>query len=352
MLEGAPAVLAGLPWQAVYGASGTVGAVSDMARAEQWTDGAITLQVLDQLHDRLLDAGHVDRVALAGLKDDRRAVIGGGLSILRALCNVLRLDRIEPARGALRHGVLYEMINREAPQQDVRAATVARLQQKFGVDTVQARRVADMALWLFAALHPQATPEARGQPKAELGRRTARVRHGGVARRASTGTASTSFGTPMRPASPSISCSVWPRWCWRSAAGCARWSRRCRDPVLRDQTLVLRIALLLCHARSDPEPGRLQLQHTGDGYRLVIEPAWAELHPQSIFLLREEQKAWSRMSWVFEVRVDGLRPGRLHRLRRLHAHQKRLGACLGVWLRGCATTRPRPCESSRVLRCR
>ena len=60
-LEGAQGVLASERWDAVYGASGTVGAVSDVLRAEGMTDGTITAVALDALVRRLIDAGHVDR---------------------------------------------------------------------------------------------------------------------------------------------------------------------------------------------------------------------------------------------------------------------------------------------------
>ena len=48
-LEGAQGVLAAERWDAVYGASGTVGAVSDVLRAEGMTDGTITAAALDAL---------------------------------------------------------------------------------------------------------------------------------------------------------------------------------------------------------------------------------------------------------------------------------------------------------------
>ena len=73
MLEGAAEALGAHEWDAVYGASGTVGAVSDVLRAEGLTDGTITREGMDVIVRRLIDAGHADRVQLAGLKDDRRA---------------------------------------------------------------------------------------------------------------------------------------------------------------------------------------------------------------------------------------------------------------------------------------
>jgi exopolyphosphatase/guanosine-5'-triphosphate,3'-diphosphate pyrophosphatase len=76
------------------------------------------------------------------------------------------------------------------------------------------------------------------------------------------------------------------------------------DPVLRDQALVLRIAIVLCHARRDPAQGRLRLAHVLGGWLLEIDTAWADAHPQSMYLLREEEKAWARTPWPLELRID------------------------------------------------
>jgi exopolyphosphatase/guanosine-5'-triphosphate,3'-diphosphate pyrophosphatase len=114
-LGDAASLLAGASWRGVYGAAGTVRAVSDILRAEGMSDGVITPHALSDLVDRMARAGHVDRLALRGLQDNRRPVIGGGLAVLQALCKVLGLERIEPARGALRHGVLLELAPGAAP---------------------------------------------------------------------------------------------------------------------------------------------------------------------------------------------------------------------------------------------
>jgi exopolyphosphatase/guanosine-5'-triphosphate,3'-diphosphate pyrophosphatase len=303
-LEGAQGVLAGERWDAVYGASGTVGAISDVLRAEGMSDGTITTAALDAMVRRLIDAGHVDRVELAGLKDDRRPVLGGGVAIVRALMSLLNLDRIVPARGALRHGVMIEMLDRDAPARDIRSASVQRLQRQFAVDVAQAQRVSDMASWLFAALHP--APDQRLQRAAQMLRCAAALhevgmavshesyhRHGEyiVRRHAAAGFAGSSARAPGHAGAG-------------AAAVCAKPTMRWPPAVLRDQALVLSIAIVLCHARRDPAPGQLRLANMVGGWLLVIDTPWADAHPQSIHLLREEEKAWSRTPWPLELRID------------------------------------------------
>jgi exopolyphosphatase / guanosine-5'-triphosphate,3'-diphosphate pyrophosphatase len=304
-MEGAQGVLASEHWDAVYGASGTFGAVSDVLRAEGMTDGTITVAALDALVRRLVEAGHVDRVNLAGLKDDRRPVIGGGVAIVRALVDLFDLERIAPADGALRHGVMIEMLDRDAPARDIRTASVQRLQRQFAVDVVQAQRVSDMALWLFAALHP--APDQRLQRATQMLRCAAALHEVGMV---------VSHDSYHRHGEYIVR--------HADAAGFADHqlerlgtlvlAQRGRlrkvedaliaDAVLRDQTLSLRIAIVLCHARRDPTAGRLRLAHMVGGWRLIIGTQWADAHPLSIHLLREEEKAWSRTPWPLELRID------------------------------------------------
>ena len=304
VLEGSQGLLANERWDAVYGASGTVGAVSDVLRAEGLTDGTITAAALDALVRRLVDAGHVEKVVLSGLKDDRRPVIGGGVAIVRALFDLLNLERMAPTRGALRHGVMIEMLDRDAPARDIRTASVQRLQRQFAVDVVQAQRVTDMALWLFAAVQPQ--PDQRLQRAVAMLRCAAALHEVGMA---------VSHEGHHRHGEYIVR--------HADAAGFAdhqlerlatlvllqRGGLRkgeqslASDAVLRDQALALRIAIVLCHARRDPAPGELRLGHKSGGWLLAIDTAWADAHPQSIHLLREEEKAWSRTPWPLELRI-------------------------------------------------
>ena len=72
-------------WEVAYGSSGTIGAVGDMLAAAGHPPGTITPEGLDWLQERMLRAQSADRLRLEGLKEERRPVIGGGLSVLRAV---------------------------------------------------------------------------------------------------------------------------------------------------------------------------------------------------------------------------------------------------------------------------
>ncbi len=103
-------------WSHAYGSSGTAGAiVKVLAHATQEPKGWITRQGLDWLHGELLRAGHVSRVNIGGLKEELRPMIGGGMSVMRALFSLLGIERMRVTHGALRHGVLYELADRLPP---------------------------------------------------------------------------------------------------------------------------------------------------------------------------------------------------------------------------------------------
>jgi exopolyphosphatase / guanosine-5'-triphosphate,3'-diphosphate pyrophosphatase len=73
-----------------------------------------------------------------------------------------------------------------------------------------------------------------------------------------------------------------------------------REEAFALQVLCLRLAVLLCHARSLPVLGALTASRHGRTVALAMESAWADAHPRTLFLLREEQAIWER-SEVFRL---------------------------------------------------
>ena len=76
------------------------------------------------------------------------------------------------------------------------------------------------------------------------------------------------------------------------------------EPVFATQLLALRLAVLLCHARRDPDAQPLRVAIAGPReFSVSCQPSWAELYPQSAHLLREEVLAWQKAGW--RVRLSG-----------------------------------------------
>ncbi|NOT68923.1 MAG: exopolyphosphatase [Methylophilaceae bacterium] len=146
-------------WQEAVGSSGTARALGEILRLNDWSDGAITHDGLKQLRNQLIKAKDTKRLVLAGLSEDRAAVIPGGLAIMMAAFEVLNIERMTTVSTALREGVLYELLGR-MNYHDIREATVNNFMRRYHVDIAQANRVEKLALSLLSQVDHQLTMDA------------------------------------------------------------------------------------------------------------------------------------------------------------------------------------------------
>jgi exopolyphosphatase / guanosine-5'-triphosphate,3'-diphosphate pyrophosphatase len=73
----------------------------------------------------MIQAGHSDRIDLAGLSERRRPVIAGGLLILEAVMQTLAIEQLQVSPFALREGLLHDLMGR-LEQRDPRERSVRR----------------------------------------------------------------------------------------------------------------------------------------------------------------------------------------------------------------------------------
>ena len=130
------------------GTSGTIRATETVARELGLTDAGLTLPIVEELIDEVMDFDTVEDLSLRGLSERRAQVWPGGLSILAELFRALKLDRIEVSDGALREGLLYDLLGR-LQHEDPRERTVQAMMARYQVDRKQARRVARTAARLY-----------------------------------------------------------------------------------------------------------------------------------------------------------------------------------------------------------
>ncbi len=136
-----------LGWQRATGCSGTALAVQEVLRANKWAD-SITLEGLKRIKQELLVQGHVTKISLRGLEADRVPVFPGGVAILKATFESLGIDRMLTSTGALREGIVYELLGR-VTHEDVKERTIRTFAERYKVDKAQAARVAETAVALF-----------------------------------------------------------------------------------------------------------------------------------------------------------------------------------------------------------
>lgn len=131
-------------WQEAVGSSGTARALGEIIRLNGWSEGEITLHGLNQLRAHLLKARDSKKLQLEGLSTDRAAVLPGGLCIMKAAFEALGITRMTAATGALREGVLYELLGR-MEHHDIREHTVRSFMRRYHADHAQAKRVQKLA---------------------------------------------------------------------------------------------------------------------------------------------------------------------------------------------------------------
>ena len=137
-------------WGSATGASGTIKAVGKVVKKLGLAPYAITLKSLYEIRDIMIKAKRLDKLELPGLKNDRKPVFAGGLAVLIATFEALKIKSMQVSEGALREGLLYEHLGR-IQSEDTRLKTVSSVQQRFQVSQKHARRVSKKAHQLLTA---------------------------------------------------------------------------------------------------------------------------------------------------------------------------------------------------------
>jgi exopolyphosphatase/guanosine-5'-triphosphate,3'-diphosphate pyrophosphatase len=135
-------------WKRAIGSSGTIKATRKIIQELQLAKFGISLYALHHIRDHMIAAKTIDNINLPGLVPERLPVYAGGLAVLIAVFESLLIKSMTVSDGALREGLLYDLMGR-IQQEDVRARAVDELQQRFNIDTNQAKRVHQTALHFF-----------------------------------------------------------------------------------------------------------------------------------------------------------------------------------------------------------
>ena len=296
-------------WDTCYGASGTVGAVADVLTAAGWPEGKVTREGLSWLKDRLFKAQKPEHLRLEGVKEDRKPVIGGGLAVLQAVFDLLHIDEMQVAQGALRHGALFDLIDREGTQ-DVRSEMVEWLAQRFGTDKSQADRVSKTAQTLLQALMPSSAEMLAEERQrylkklhwaCQLHETGLRISHSDYHKHGAYILDNTDLQGFTLDELHRLSQLV-----LGHRGKLRKLELALEDERFVQQLMALRLAVILCHARRDPDLAGLDIgcDVLRKTVRLKINAAWAELWPQSAHLLREEKTAWQKTDWTLQVQPD------------------------------------------------
>jgi exopolyphosphatase/guanosine-5'-triphosphate,3'-diphosphate pyrophosphatase len=149
-------------WKEAIGSSGSARAIADileMNRLNPNGESGISRTGLDRLCSMLLKAGSAEALDIPGIKSDRLPVLPGGIAIMSAIFEELAIEHMSYADGALRLGVLYDLLGR-FHHHDMRDSTVAQFIRRYQVEADQAERVEATALSALTQLTEGSPSEA------------------------------------------------------------------------------------------------------------------------------------------------------------------------------------------------
>ena len=292
-------------WDIAYGSSGTIGAVADVLQIAGWSDHVISRDGLNWLKEKLIKSGRADVLKLDGVKEDRKAVIGGGLAVLIALFDLMQIDEMHSAQGALRHGVLYDLMQRENST-DLRSSMVMALGNRFAVDLPQAERVQKTALTLFKGIldksHYAPDVASRLEKKlnwaAHLLEIGTRISHSDFHKHGAYILDNADLPGFSMPELHRLSQLI-----LGHRGKLKKLELEMKKPEFVLQLLSIRMAAILCHARRDPDLKGVVLKKsdtTENGFVIQCKKSWVLQWPQSAHLLREECIAWQKTPWQLE----------------------------------------------------
>jgi len=288
-------------WDIAMGSSGTARMVCDVLELNGFSSGGITRAGLELLREQLLIWGDARRIDLLGMRPDRIPVLPGGFAIMYAAFCELGIEQMEPALGALREGVLYDLLGR-FHHHDMREVTSKQFMRRYHVDTRQAERVKNLADQLaLQFLEGQATEEALrllewASDMHEIG---ISVAHSGYHKH----TAYILANADM----PGFSKKEQARLSLLALAHRGKLEKtRSLVNTQEDIALImsLRLAALFYRSRSDAKLPAMQGRFSGTKFHLILTPGWLAQNPLTETALEEEIKQWRELGVRVQV-VEG-----------------------------------------------
>jgi exopolyphosphatase/guanosine-5'-triphosphate,3'-diphosphate pyrophosphatase len=306
VMDEALAVFPKRSWDVAYGSSGTAGAVAEALQAAGWPADEISRKGINWLKEHLIEVRHIDKLRLEGLREDRKAVIGGGLSVLSAVMDLFDIDILKVTPGALRHGLLYDLIEREDEHKDVRAITVEGIQKTFHADAFQAQRVSRVACTFLKQLQPANQDElvwTRHLKKlhwaAQLHEIGTQISHTDAHKHGAYILENTDTPGFVMQELHRLSLLV-----LGHKGKLRKLDIDFEDAFFIYQLLSLRLAVILCHARREPQVEGMHLSLSSQVprcFELKLEPQWTQRFPQSSHLLQQEVLSWQKTSWSLQL---------------------------------------------------
>ena len=280
-------------WDEAVASSGTARSIENILRENGFADEGLTREGLERLRSLLLKHEKVDVDRIAGLRPNRAAVLPGGLAILGAVFDELGVETMKVSEGALRHGVLYDLLGR-VEHRDMREATVTQFMRRYHVDLPQAERVNALALKMYDALMIGADRDRDDDPDRQMLGWAAKLAEAGL---------SIAHAQYHKHSAYVISNADMPGFSRMEQARLARivLAQRGKLAKIQDAGLegadwklvfALRTASLILRSRMDQKLPFLRVAADPGGFAIDLPQSWLEENPLSAAALESETESW------------------------------------------------------------
>ena len=287
-------------WDEAVASSGTARSIEGILRASGFAEEGLTREGLDRLRSQLIKHEEADPRRIAGLRPNRAPVLPGGVAIMVAAFDALGLESMKVSDGALRHGVLYDLLGR-VQHRDMREATVAQFMRRYHIDVAQADRVRALALTIYDALTPGGDREE--DPDRVMLEWAARLAEVGL---------SIAHAAYHKHSAYVLSNADMPGFSRMEQARLSRivFAHRGKLGKVQDAGLegvdwklvfALRLASLILRSRTDAKLPFLRVAADSGGFAIDLPQSWLDDNPLSADALDAEASRWKAVGMKLEV---------------------------------------------------
>jgi exopolyphosphatase / guanosine-5'-triphosphate,3'-diphosphate pyrophosphatase len=298
-------------WHEAVGSSGTAREIADILEQNGLNpDGVfgITRQGIDKLKSLMIKAGSAEKLALGGMRSDRIPVLPGGLAIMSAVFESFGIERMTYGDGALRLGVLYDLLGR-FHHHDMRDATVRHFMQRYQVDVAQAARVEELAVSFLEQIEPAGEGDGEG---AQFLLWAARLHEIGI---------SIAHAAYHKHGAYMLSYADMPGFSRKDQTRLALLVLGHRGKLEKIATLPaadpawsslfsLRTAALFCRSRHAFAAPEIRVRRNDRQFVLELPAGWLASNAMTAAALADEVIAWSRAGFEFKVKSFSVKSGR------------------------------------------
>jgi exopolyphosphatase/guanosine-5'-triphosphate,3'-diphosphate pyrophosphatase len=287
-------------WEEAVGSSGTARTIGEVCQQRGWSDGDITADGLEKLRTALLKAGDMDKLDVPGLRPDRALVLPGGAAIMSAIFSELKVRRMRLATGAMRQGILYDMLGR-FHHHDMRDTTVTQFAKRYHVDSRQARRVETLAL----ALLRQLSLDLHTDPEYPLHLLSwaARLHEIGL---------TVAYSGYHKHSAYILTYADMPGFSKMEQARLSllvlahrgnmeKMKGQITNSLDLAMVMALRLAALFYRSRSEVRLPPIEAHYDGRRFQLSLPPDWLDESPLTVEALKEEIREWKKLGIALDI---------------------------------------------------